>query len=152
MLHAYLFSQSGIPMLYSGDEIGQLNDYSYKEDAYKYADSRYLHRGKFPWKNVTSKIAKQISEKLVKMEKIRNDKNVFSMDAEVFTFDVGNNHVLGIGRRYGKEEMYCLYNFSEWNQEIQFPYGNGKAWTDLLSGNAVMPDRMEGFDALWLYR
>ena len=27
MLNAYLFIQSGIPVIYSGDEIGQLNDY-----------------------------------------------------------------------------------------------------------------------------
>ena len=32
MLHAWLFVQSGIPVLYSGDEVGALNDYSYKED------------------------------------------------------------------------------------------------------------------------
>ena len=32
MLHAYMFMQSGIPVLYSGDEIGQVNDYSYKKD------------------------------------------------------------------------------------------------------------------------
>lgn len=36
MLHAYMLTQSGIPMLYSGDELGQVNDYSYKEDAEKY--------------------------------------------------------------------------------------------------------------------
>ena len=51
MLHAYLLVQSGIPVIYSGDEIGQLNDCSYKEsdDADKAADSRYIHRGKFQW-------------------------------------------------------------------------------------------------------
>ena len=32
MLHAYMFMQSGIPVLYSGDEIGQLNDDSYHAD------------------------------------------------------------------------------------------------------------------------
>ena len=30
MLHGYMFTQSGIPVIYSGDEIGQCNDYSYK--------------------------------------------------------------------------------------------------------------------------
>ena len=49
MLHAYMLTQSGIPMLYSGDEIGQLNDYSYKNDEDKKEDSRYIHRGKFQW-------------------------------------------------------------------------------------------------------
>lgn len=51
MLNAYLFIQSGIPVIYSGDEIGQVNDYSYKEseDSDRAADSRYLHRGHFRW-------------------------------------------------------------------------------------------------------
>ena len=48
-LHAYMFMQSGIPVLYSGDEIAQLNDYSYKEDPKKAEDSRYIHRGKLDW-------------------------------------------------------------------------------------------------------
>lgn len=36
MLHAYMLTQSEIPMLYSGDELGQVNNYSYKDDAEKY--------------------------------------------------------------------------------------------------------------------
>ena len=31
-LHAFMLSQSGIPVIYSGVEIGMLNDYSYKND------------------------------------------------------------------------------------------------------------------------
>ena len=51
MLNAYLFIQSGIPVIYSGDEIGQVNDYSYKEseDYDRRSDSRYIHRGHFHW-------------------------------------------------------------------------------------------------------
>lgn len=49
MLHAYMFMQSGIPVLYSGDEIGQVNDYSYKNDPDKVQDSRYIHRGAMHW-------------------------------------------------------------------------------------------------------
>ncbi len=48
-LHAFMLTQTGIPMLYSGDEVGQVNDYSYKEDPERSGDSRYLHRGKFRW-------------------------------------------------------------------------------------------------------
>ena len=39
-LHAFMLSQSGIPVIYSGDEIGQVNDYSYKDDPEKSDDSR----------------------------------------------------------------------------------------------------------------
>ncbi len=52
MLHAYMFMQSGIPMLYSGDEIAQVNDYTYKEDPYKAEDSRYIHRGAMKWERI----------------------------------------------------------------------------------------------------
>ena len=55
MLHAYMLTQSGIPMLYSGDELGQVNDYSYKEDPAKCADSRYIHRGKLQWELAENK-------------------------------------------------------------------------------------------------
>lgn len=40
MLHAYMFSLSGIPVLYSGDEIAQENDYSYHDNPVKAPDSR----------------------------------------------------------------------------------------------------------------
>ena len=49
MLHAYMLTQAGIPVIYSGDEIGQENDYTYHENLKKCDDSRYLHRGKFQW-------------------------------------------------------------------------------------------------------
>ena len=35
MLHAYMFMQNGIPILYSGEEVAQLNDHSYREDPLK---------------------------------------------------------------------------------------------------------------------
>ena len=36
-------------MIYSGDEVGQLNDYAYHSDPAKREDSRYIHRGDFQW-------------------------------------------------------------------------------------------------------
>ena len=48
-LHAWMLSQSGIPVIYSGDEVGRLNDYTYHGDPDRREDSRYLHRGRFQW-------------------------------------------------------------------------------------------------------
>ena len=90
MLHAYMFTQSGIPMLYSGDEIGQVNDYAYKEDPDKAPDSRYIHRGKFCW-DLTERIKDgssvqgRIFAGLEELEKIRRTEAVFGADAEVYT-------------------------------------------------------------------
>lgn len=48
-LHALLLSLPGIPVLRSGDEVGQLNDYTYKADISKASDPRWLHNGRFNW-------------------------------------------------------------------------------------------------------
>ena len=78
MLHAYMFMQSGIPVLYSGDEIAQVNDYTYKDDPNKVADSRYIHRGVMHWdlaekRNDLSTVEGKMFLGLQKLEQIRKD-------------------------------------------------------------------------------
>lgn len=116
MLHAYMLTQSGIPMLYSGDELGQVNDYSYKEDAEKVSDSRYLHRGIFQWiladkRKDLSTVQGQLFQMLNRLEQIRRQENVFSQEAEVYTYDVHNDSILGILREYKGERFIALFNF-----------------------------------------
>lgn len=52
MPHASLLSLSGISMLYSGNEIGQVDDYSHKQDAVEASDSQFLYHRKFYWELV----------------------------------------------------------------------------------------------------
>ena len=126
-LHAYMLTQSGIPMLYSGDEIGQLNDYSYREDPDKAADSRYVHRGAFRWELAKKRKAKtgvqgQLFQALQKLEKIRREEPVFGADANVYTYDVHNDSILCILREKDGELFFGMFNFSDsaqtaWMQE-----------------------------------
>ncbi len=48
LAHALALSTGGIPLLYLGDEVAQLNDYSYREDPVRRGDSRWVHRGNRP--------------------------------------------------------------------------------------------------------
>jgi amylosucrase len=50
LLHGIIFSFGGIPLIYYGDEIGTLNDYSYMGNLSKANDSRWAHRPKIDWK------------------------------------------------------------------------------------------------------
>lgn len=118
MLHAYMLVQSGIPMLYSGDEIGQVNDYTYKEDPEKSSDSRYIHRGRFQWalaekRTDPSSVQGKIFKALDKLENIRKKEVVFNASANVYTYDVHNNAVLGIMRENEGEIFFGLFNFSD---------------------------------------
>ena len=48
LAHSVAFSTGGIPLLYLGDEVGQLNDYDYPLEEGHDADSRWVHRPQFP--------------------------------------------------------------------------------------------------------
>lgn len=145
-LHAYMFMQSGIPVLYSGDEVGQINDYSYKEDPDKAADSRYLHRGKMDWK-----LAEQISDgksvagrifgQLDRLEKIRKSGKAFAAGAETRTLDIGDRNVLGIGRACGDEEILGIFNFSEYNKKVSLTGIEGD-YKDMLTGDILSPKQI----------
>lgn len=48
LAHALALSTGGIPLLYLGDEVAQLNDYSYADDPDTAGDSRWVHRPRRP--------------------------------------------------------------------------------------------------------
>ena len=48
LAHSVAFSTGGIPLLYLGDEVGQLNDYGYAKEEGHDADSRWVHRPHYP--------------------------------------------------------------------------------------------------------
>ncbi len=137
MLHAFLLSQSGIPVLYSGDEIGQENDYSYHEDDIKKVDSRYLHRGNFPWKKADKRKKKgSIEEKLFtglkELEDLRRKHKAFSTMADTWIIDTKNIHVLAFGRYYEGEKVLCFYNFAR-SEQVAY-VSEVEDYVDLLSG------------------
>ena len=145
-LHAYMFMQSGIPVLYSGDEVGQVNDYSYKDDPDKVADSRYLHRGKMDWKlaeqiSDQESVAGQIFGQLDRLEKIRRSSQAFTVEADARTLTTGDDSVLGIGRVYKEEEILGIFNFSEYNKEV-FVDGVKGTYTDMITGEQVSPENI----------
>lgn len=49
LIHSLILAFGGIPLLYMGDEIGLLNDPSYREDPNLAADNRWLHRPRMDW-------------------------------------------------------------------------------------------------------
>ncbi len=157
MLHAYMFTQSGIPMLYSGDEIGQVNDYTYKEDPDKAADSRYIHRGKFNWDlvdNIKDKTSVQgrIFNGLEKLEKIRRIEAVFNTDAEVYTKDYSDTSILWIVRKAEGEELHAVFNFSDEGKTIWMP--EKAVYTNLMTGvtEEVETVELSGWDFVWMKR
>ncbi|MBD5395138.1 MAG: amylosucrase [Lachnospiraceae bacterium] len=143
MLHAYMFMQSGIPVLYSGDEIGQVNDYTYKEDPDKAEDSRYIHRGAMKWDlagNVMDMdtVEGKIFQGLDKLEKIRKAEKVFVSNADTWTIETWDKSVLCIGRYFEGHKIIGLFNFSEYDKTAWINETDGD-YVELISGNEMQP-------------
>ena len=154
MLHAWMLTQSGIPVLYSGDEVAQLNDYTYHEDPDKAVDSRYVHRGSFDWEKAELRrdpetVQGMLFHALRHLETIRATEPLFRADAKITTFDTGSDQVLGVCRRMGDEIMLCLFNFSEDSRMAAVP---GGSYLDLRSGAELTAERvaLQGYGFAWL--
>ena len=143
MLNAFLLTQSGIPVIYSGDETGQFNDYSYHLDPNKQADSRYLHRGALNQENVANRhdlttLAGRIFTRLNELEQIRFNNSVFDQRALCRTIDAYNDHILVIERKNREQKLLALFNFSE-GGEVAWINEEG-VYRDLLS-NEILEGR-----------
>ena len=154
MLHGFMLQQSGIPVIYSGDEVGALNDNHYKEDPEKAEDSRYIHRGQFDWK-LTEKIQQEgtvqnrIFYGLRRMEEIRMEHEVFSSDALARTMDMEDDSILGILRTGETEEMLGVYNFSDAPKKGSLQ----ETWTDLLNDETYDTElSLKPYDFRWMIR
>ena len=137
MLHAFLMTLSGIPVLYSGDEIGQLNDYSYHDDPLKADDSRYLHRGAFSWKEAgarhdASTRQGRIYEAIERLRELRREHIVFDGAADIWSIETYNESILGIGRYFDGEKLIALFNFSDYDETAWI--NEVEDYTDLLTG------------------
>ena len=154
MLHAFMFTQSGIPVIYSGDEVGQLNDYMYHADINKKFDSRYLHRGKFDWKLADERkkpnsYQGKIFRALRKLETVCAENDVFVSQANFYPIVTGSNNVLGIFREYEGERLVALFNFSEHPQKV--PFDIEQDYTDLFTGEkrAEKDIELKPYGFLW---
>ena len=136
-LHAWMLSQSGIPVIYSGDEVGRLNDYTYHDDPDRREDSRYLHRGRFQWELAGLRRDPETSQGrlfqgLRRLEAIRAQEPCFDAGADVWVEDSGDRRVLALCRRSGDRELVCLFNFS--GEFVRTGVDRTGEWAELMYG------------------
>jgi len=143
LLHAVVISYTGIPLLYSGDEIGQMNDWNYKNVQEYAADSRWLHRGSMDWEAAEKRsdlgaVQGQIFSKLKNMIRIRKSSSYFSSACRAVPVDTGNNAVFCFHK---ENKMLVLANFSEQEQWVDSKtfdwFGLPGEMQDLITGRLV---------------
>ena len=137
MLHAFMFTLSGVPVLYSGDEVGRENDYGYHRNPLKREDSRYLHRGDMDWSLAAQRTDKttvpgKLFPAIQRMETLRAKHGAFDDGADTWLLDTGNDAVLGIGRYYRGQKLLCVFNFSREKQTAWLK--ETEEYRDLMTG------------------
>lgn len=149
LLHGIILSFGGIPLIYGGDEIGALNDYSFLEDSTKKGDSRWVNRPKHNWS-----IINQLPEKdspqatifygLKKLISLRKHNSAFADDDNLVLHYSGNEHLLMYERTEGKMGgILVLCNFDEFPQVVEsslvrnLGYLRNEQYHDLISNDKV---------------
>ncbi len=135
LIHSIILSAGGIPLIYMGDEIAQLNDYSWRDDPEKRDDSRWTHRQNHNWdlakkRNDPSTLQGQMYQGLNDLIKIRQSTPALGDGLSTF-FSTQNIHVLGYVR---SKSVLILANFSEQSQIVR---------REILSAYADLDDEVQ---------
>jgi len=146
LLHGIIATIGGIPMIYLGDALGFLNDYSFREDNAKTGDNRWVHRPSFDWKKAEDRfepdtVIGKIFHGILRVIQLRQKHKVFSgMDTEII--DPRNKALLGYFRHFEDQTALCLANFSAKHQTVLGSHlrllGMRKIVTDLMSGKSLV--------------
>ncbi len=152
LMSVFTFITNGIPVIYSGDEIAQLNDYSYIHDPHKARDSRFLHRGAFDWPTAnkrddltlySSQVFYRLNRYIVAAKgnpRMGNDnklKTIFTSDISVIAMSVTARV-----QESERDVMIVIANFSEYQksitiEDVPFESMRSTSWTELVQGKSI---------------
>ena len=122
LAHALTLSTGGIPLLYLGDEVAQLNDYSYRDDPVRRGDSRWVHRGNRPRDRYAERTdentpAGRVFRRLTKLIAVRQQASEFA-GGELIGFRTPHPSVIGYQRPGAQTRVLALANVGDAEVQI----------------------------------
>ncbi len=152
LMQVFTFVTNGIPVIYSGDEIAQLNDYSYIGDPHKSRDSRFLHRGKFDWQSAEKRrdlslYSSQVFYRLLRYIDKAKGNPMMGNDCTLQT--IGTSDISTVALIVKKRDveasnqiMIVIANFSEYQKSISVDLSDSSylvenIWSELIQGKIV---------------
>lgn len=162
LVHAIILSIGGIPLLYSGDELGLLNDYSYAQDDSKLHDERWVQR--IPITEQAIKKAEdastpqfEIAKGLEQLILLRKEHAILGQ-SETLIIETDNTHVFAYARHDDDgNTLLALCNFSEQKQFVDsriLNHSGHHSSMDLISNTAFSVNQrnieLAPYQVLWL--
>ena len=122
LIHGIILTVGGIPLIYLGDEVGTLNDYTYRDDPAHERDSRWVHRPRTDWekyekRNDANTVEGRVFQGLNMLIDLRKQHEVFA-GGELEIIPTENEHVLGFTRIHAGKRAVIFANFSEQPQMV----------------------------------
>jgi amylosucrase len=123
LLHSVILSYGGIPMLYSGDELAMLNDYSYENDAAKRSDNRWIHRPMMDWslaknRNDPSSVSARVFRDIKHMIAIRKASPEFADLDNCHLVDCENQHLFAYIRILKDSKTLAICNLNDHHEAV----------------------------------
>ena len=117
MLMGVLMSVGGIPLLYMGEELGILNDYSYLSNPDQLEDSRWVHRVAMDWDMVPGShkhgaIQAAFTSMFQELVEARKKQTVLA-GTQIQVLDSPDDRLLVFRRAQNEESLVVIANFSE---------------------------------------
>lgn len=165
MLHGIILSFGGIPLIYAGDEIGTLNDYSFITHSDHKNDNRWVNRPMQDWDTVTKLNTNQnhssaIFNGLKQMISVRKELACFADTHPAIIHPSPNAHIFLFERNDGKSKIWVLSNFDEKTQSLHSSWLHTIGLSleteliDLISGSKILSKNglleLNGYEHLWL--
>jgi len=152
LLHALVYTIGGIPLVYLGDEIAQLNDRSYASRPEEAPDNRWVHRPFFSDARLASALENEATPEgrvlaaLIRLSELRRNEPLLGT-GRLALLDLDQRYVLAFQRHADDQRIIIIANLSEHEVQIDtrplgtLPLDTGR-WLDVWS------DRPFGGDEL----
>ncbi|MCG8384560.1 MAG: alpha-amylase family protein [Cytophagales bacterium] len=123
LLHAIMLSYGGIPMLYYGDELATLNDYTFFKEEERQDDNRWVHRPKIDWGRAEQRKKRGTPEHAVfsalkRMIKIRSNTEEWADQNNTQVIETGNEYLFAFTRLGTNASTLTIANFKDKTQII----------------------------------
>ncbi len=160
--HTLIAGFGGIPLIYMGDEIGLLNDYSYKQNPDTAGDNRWMHRPYMDWEKAERRLElgsaeARIFQGIVKIMRARKRTPHLNSQYATEIIESGHPHLFTYARLHPLGNLLAVYNFTENHQQLSAellrryqltqPYDQLEQRFVDISDNLV---RLAPYESLWL--
>lgn len=129
LLHSFILSYGGIPLIYAGDELGYLNDYSFESEPGKSHDNRWMHRPRMNWEKAALRKTKGTPENLIFSEikrllTIKKQVPEFADMNNSYLVECHNEHLFSYVRILGEQKTWIICNLNDHPEHISSDLAN----------------------------